>query len=127
MAVTASISLSPSTVQINQTSRATLTVSNSGGSAVSVIAATPSCVLTGHSAATDKTPFAASVIPLSAGFPTTVPAGGSLKLYFDICVFEPSGTTTFDVGALVLSSGNVYSSPTPATLTVEQLDFQDAT
>jgi hypothetical protein len=63
---------------------------------------------------------------LSAGFPISVPASGSLVVRFSVCAFEPS-RTTYDVGAVILSTGNVYSSPTAATLTVTAPNFQDAT
>lgn len=104
---------------LEQEAIATVTVSNSGGSAVNLLSCLLTTCITGNSFALDKTSFAAGDAPLSAGFPVAVPASGSLVLRIPIIYFQPSGSTTFDVSAnLISSDGSNFSPSSPATITV---------
>jgi|SRR5271165_6273475 len=126
MAMTATISLSPSTVQINQPIMATLTVSNSGASAVSILNIAPTAVQTGNSMATDETPFAAGQsIPGGSALPVSVPPSGNLVFNIPFIFFDPS-VSTYSCSANISSSDGSFFSPTAATCTVNQIQFNDA-
>lgn len=126
MAMTATISLSLSTVLINQPTNAVLIVSNSGSSAVNVIALAPLVYFTGNSA-----PYATSVAQgewaLGPGVNITVPASGSLAYSAPFVFFAPStgqygaGNGTFSVGAVCQTSDGSIFSPTAATVTVNPI------
>jgi hypothetical protein len=131
MALSATISLNQSVAQINQPTLASLTISNSSGSSIKITSVTPTVVLDSNSAALDASSFSGGTVPFGPGYTSIVPANGSLVLQFSVCVFEPSltfpSTVLYSVGANISASDGSYFSPTPATLTVTQVNFQDAT
>lgn len=128
MAMTATISCSPSTVQIGQKITATITVSNSGSSAVTVTGIQLYANYTGDSLA-PHTSVSYGQPNLSAGATTSVAASGSQVFPVDLTFFAPStgllsaGSGTFDVGAQIQSSDGSYFHPTATTVTVNNITF----
>lgn len=123
MAMSATISVSPSTAKVNQEVVATLTVSNSGGSAVNVTSIDPSAFQTSIGAAAKACSPVGYQTSLSgvAGPPirVSVAASGSTIFVFSYKFFAPStNSSTYDVGAVVTSDDGSVFSPTAATVTV---------
>lgn len=110
MAMTASLAISPSTVIINQPIACSLTISNSGGSAVNVLSVVPTAIVHGSSPPDAVESCALGVVNLGPGQVVAVPASGSLTFGFGVVFFGPStgpigaGSGTFDIGANVSSS-----------------------
>lgn len=127
MAMTATISMSPSSGYINQKMNGSLTISNSGGSSVLVTSIQPQTKLTGSPSIDINTGVAVSLPPLGQGQNITVPASGSLVFPISFVFFGPStgpigaGSGTFDCGAVCQSSDGSIFSPTPATVTINPL------
>jgi hypothetical protein len=128
MAITATISCAPDPVQINQKVTATITVSNSGSSAVTVQGIRLSAQYTGDSAA-PHTSVSYGSPNLSAGATTSVAASGSTVFPVDLTFFAPStgllsaGVGTYDVTAFIQTSDGSYISPTADTITVNNITF----
>lgn len=124
MAMTATLTISPSTATVNQDISGTLTVSNSGGSAVNVTSITPFMRQTSAVAATlaDN----AVALPNSMGqagpkISTSVAAAGSTIFKFTVQAFAPSTNgSTYDVGAIVTSDDGSVFAPTAQTVTVNK-------
>lgn len=123
MAMTATISALPTTVLINQPSNMTLTISNSGGAAVTVVGIQPTAIPTGATNAS----CGIGVPAISSGFNVSVPASGSLVFPFSVVFFAPStgpigaGSGTYSVGAVCETSDGSVFSPTAATVTVNPI------
>jgi len=120
MALSASIALSIAGVSVSsvpreQKVRATLTVSNSGGSPIVLDNITPTIHSTSLSPSTEAPSAAMGTCQIDSNNP--VPAGGSAIYVFDFTPHVSSLTSTFSIGSLI-SGGGVNISPTPATLTV---------
>lgn len=127
MAMTATISLSPSTVLINQPVNAALTVSNSGGAAVTMTSIVPLVYATGLTAATSAVSCGIGEAPLGPGQVISVPASGSVIFPFSVVFFAPStgpigaGNGTFSIGAACQSNDGSNFAPTAATVTVNPI------
>lgn len=117
MAMTASIALSSATSVKNQQVLATLTISNSAGSAVTVTGIRPTALFTG-APSNDPAACALGMPVFSPGFSVSVPASGSLKFTFGVVGFISTGTGTFSIGAICNSNDGSVFSPTVTTLTV---------
>lgn len=128
MAMSATISCSPSAVQINQKVTATITVSNSGSSAVVVQGIRLAASYTGGTTA-PQTSVAYGQPNLSAGATVSVAASGSQTFPVDLVFFAPStgllsdGAGTYDVTAYIHSDDGSYFSPTAALVSVDQITF----
>lgn len=128
MAMSATISVSPDPVLVNQTCTATITVSNSGASAVTVQSIQLHAYLTGASEPTHL-PVAYGQPNLLPGATTSVDASGSTVFPVNLTFFAPStgilsaGSGTFDVTAYIKSSDGSQFSPTADTVTVNYLPF----
>lgn len=126
MAMSATISVNPSTVLINQQVNVIVTIANSGGSAVSVTSIAPFGFLTG-SAIPYHPALNFGAINLGPGVSTSVPASGSLSFPVSLIVFSPStgqyggGSGTFSISAICGASDGSVFSPTAATLTVNPI------
>lgn len=119
--MSATISVSPTTMAQQQLATATIVVSNSGGAVVNVLSCQLTSNLTGTSTALDKTSFAPGVAPLSAGFPVAVPASGTLTIRVPVVYFQTSGSTTFNLSASIPCSDGSTVIPTAATLTITSI------
>jgi hypothetical protein len=130
MALSATISLAQTPIGYNQQSSASVTVSNSGGSPVTITGFAPQILATGAPTYQTNIDSQAS-LPTLAGInalPLTVPASGSLVVAFAYNVFSPqvaeagnldqSVPTTYAVGCIVDTSDGSRFSPTPATVTI---------
>lgn len=121
MAITATISCSPSAVLINQKVTATVTVENDGASAVTVQGIRLHANYTGGSTA-PHTSVAYGTPNLSAGATVTVAPSGSTVFPMDLTFFSPStgilsdGDGTYDVSAYISTSDGSYIAPTEAAL-----------
>jgi len=117
MAMTATIAVSSATAKPNKELVVTLTVSNSGGSAINMQSVLTTCVQTGNAG---SIPAAAGfgLAPLGPGQNISVPASGSLILKYGIVFFAPSIGTTYSIGAICNSADGSVFSPTAATCTV---------
>lgn len=124
MAMTASISLAQSTATVNQDILATLTVSNSGGSAVNVTSINPTIVQTSGGAGILSAASACDQNSLAQAGPLTsvsVAAAGSTLFQFTVKAFAPSTNgSTYSVGAIITSDDGSVFSPTAATVTVNR-------
>jgi len=132
MAITATISVSPSAVQVNQKVTCTITVSNSGPSAVTIVGIRPYANFTGD-AKDASTSVAYGTPNLSAGATTSVAASGSTVFPLDVTFFAPSsgllstGSGTYDMNAFIQDSEGSYISCTAAALVrVNQITFPDS-
>ena len=144
MAITATLALSASTVTAPFQVTATLTVSNSGGSAVIVNNAQAYATASGG-AGTQSCAVNVGQVNVTAGFNTTVPASGSLTLTFGITAMGPIATTyptnpfgngpagntitpliplampnqqVYTIGAYVYTNDGATTSPSTVSLTV---------
>lgn len=128
MAMTATISCSPSAVMINQQVTATITVANSGSSTVTVQGIRLSAKYTGDGNA-PHTAVAYGTANLSAGATTTVAPSGSTVFPMDLKFFAPStgllsdGNGTFDVIPYITCSDGSYISASAALVSVDQITF----
>jgi len=132
MALTASISLSQSTIGYNQKSSANVTISNSGGSDVTLSHLSPQILASGSEQYTVNLNSRASG-PGLTGFspPITVPATGSVVVPFSYVVFSPqvaesgnlsqSVPATYSVGCNLITSDGSSFAPTAATLTISPI------
>lgn len=124
MALTATISLSQSTVTIHQPTIAKLTVSNSGGAAINMAQITPRVNFTGDAATEDASSYGCTNSVLINPANQSVPAGGSTIYSFEVVVHAPStgidglGSGTYDVGAQCYGADGQSFVPTATTLTV---------
>lgn len=127
MAMTASLTVSPSTVIINQPIACSLTVSNSGGSAVNVLSIQPNAIVHASSPPNAVESAALGVVNLGPGAVVSVPASGSVTYGFSVIFFAPStgpigaGSGTFDIGALVSASDGSNFTPTAQSVTVNPI------
>lgn len=117
MAMTATIDVSPATCEVNFPLVATVTISNSGGSAINVTSITLNSKLTG-APSNDYAACALGQPFLGGGATISVPASGSLTFKMGVVFFRDSGSTTYDVGAICTSSDGSVFSPTADTVTV---------
>ena len=127
--VTATIALSPSTVQIGQKVTATVSFTSTVNAAVTVTGMQPHAIITGASE-----PMPASV---AYGVPNlqannaaiSIAASGTAAIPFDIVFFAPStgllsaGSNTYDVGCQCQTSDGEVFHPTVATVTVNNITF----
>lgn len=126
MAMTATISLSPSTALINQTVNAVLTISNSGGAAVVVTSIAPYSFYTGSSVPYHPASNA-GVANIGPSANISVPASGSQAFAIPFVFFAPStgqygaGNGTYSVSAICQSADGSVFSPTAATVTVNPI------
>jgi hypothetical protein len=126
MAMSATISVSPSTVLINQPANAVITISNSGGSAVQVTNIAPFIFFTGSAIPYDPSANIGA-INLGPSVNVSVPAAGSLSFPFSMVFFAPStgplgtGGGTYSVNAICQSNDGSVFSPTAATITVNPI------
>jgi hypothetical protein len=122
MSMSATISI-PSTGTVNQPLVATLTVSNSGSSAVNLTSVAPLAYNTSGSLMTPgSSPVALGDVPLGPNSLLTVSAGGSLILTFPV-IFSAPSNGTYSVGAYLQSNDGSSFSPTPATTTVTNFTY----
>jgi hypothetical protein len=126
MALSATISLSPTTTIINQQTTAFVTITNSIATPVNIIAFTPIATVTGGAVSTYPA-CALGVVDLGPGAITMVPASGTLSFSFGATFFAPStgpigaGTGTYSVGCVIVGADGSVFSPTAATLTVNPI------
>src|SRR5271165_4666264 len=97
MALSATLSLSLSSVQISQPTIATVVISNSGGSSVNLVNCQPTAIQTGGSQPSSWIPFAAGNMLDGLAGSIQIPGGGSLTLLIPYVFFQPS-SSTYDVG-----------------------------
>lgn len=128
MAITASISLPQSTIGYNQLATALVTVSNSGGSDVTVTELKPQILATGAPTYQTNINSKASSLPKPPGQVFTSPAGSSVVVPFSFLCYSPqvaeqgnldqSVPATYAVGCIVQTSDGSLVSPTAATVTI---------
>lgn len=131
MAITAAITLSASTINANQKTTATCTVTNSGSSAVNVTAMTPFAAPTGTTK--QSVSCAVGMPPLGPGMTVAVPgSSGTLAVLFDVIPQAPQANTTapgqvaeptsfqYDIGCYVYTSDGSQVAATVATVTVNE-------
>lgn len=128
MAMTATISCAPDPVQIGQKVVATITVSNSSGSSVSVTGINLYANYTGDNLQPHVS-VAYGKPNLLPGATVAVAASGSTIFPVDLTFFAPStgllstGVGTYDVGAQITSSDGSVFHPTADTITVNNITF----
>ena|SRR5271166_5945567 len=135
MSMSATISVLPTSVVQQEPSLASVVISNSGGSPVSVLSCLLNAIFTGDSFPKDTPPAAFAAAPLNGNFPFTVPAGGSITLNLPVILFLPSARvppapttySTYDISAVIYTSDGSTFSPSAAQLTVTAIPITDAT
>lgn len=126
MSLSATLSLSASTLIINQPVTAFVTVSNSGGSVVNINSFTPLVTVTSGAIGTIAA-CATGVVDLGPGATIGVPASGSLSFMFNVVFFAPStgpigaGTGTYSISANIVGSDGEVVQPTAATITINPI------
>lgn len=130
MAITASIAVSNASPVSMQKIAATCTVSNSGGADVLVTGCQP--LYYGNGSQSTGPSGAIGVPPLGPGMNLTVPAGGTLKLTWDLVAFKPQGgyvgnPAEFGQAELYLAGATIYTNDgsvtTASTATVTNSHF----
>lgn len=130
MALSATIAVSPGTVQVNQKVTATVSFTSTSSSAVTVTGMQPYALYTGASV---------NAIPVSVNFglpnlqannsQISIAASGTATIPFDMVFFAPStgllsaGAGTFDVGCQCQTSDGSVFHPTVTTVTVNNITF----
>jgi hypothetical protein len=128
MALSATIALTESVVNINQPVHGVVTISNSGASNLLLISFVPRARLTGSTGELNIG-MAVSAPAIGAGQNVTIPAGGTLAISCQYIFFSPStgtaglGSNTYSCGANLLGSDGSNFFPTMATVTVNPLPF----
>lgn len=131
MAMSATISCSPSAVQINQKVTATVTIANSGSSSVNVVGIRLHATYTGGSQP-GNVAVAYGTPNLSAGATVSVAASGSQVFPVDLTFFAPStgllslGSGTYDVIAYCQGSDGSYFAPSAALVSVDNITFPES-
>ena len=119
MAITATLSLSPSTVKagVSAPVNVILVVSNSGTDDVKITNIRP--IAEPNGSTKGSVPINLGHPPLGPGRNVTVAAGGSLTVTWSLVVHGPQarGTVYYDIGAEVTTSDGSITRPTVATLT----------
>ena len=124
MAITATISASPSTVVTEQKCTAIVTISNSSAFPVNVTAMNGTALPTGASGTNYNTGVAVGVINTGPSANLTIGASGSLVLTFDLKFHGPStgylsdGANTYSVSAIIYTDDGSVTVPTATTVTV---------
>lgn len=128
MALSATLSLSQSPIGYNQKSSANVTVSNSGGSPVTVLSLQPQILASGAPSLETNINSSSSSLPQGFGMVFSVPAGGSVVIPFDYNVFSPqvvesgnldqSVPTTYSIGCNIITSDGSSFAPSPQTVTI---------
>lgn len=127
MALSATLSTPLSTVPAGYQVQCHITISNSGGSAVTIKQIRPSIKSTPISFSEDKSSYAAA-FPGAGGL--QVPAGGSQQFLMQVVfhgannvgsydVPNPRGTT-YDMGCIIYAADGSITVPTPIAMTVTQ-------
>lgn len=124
MAITAAITLGSATLTTGQKTAVTCTVSNSGGSAVTVTGIVPLCMPAGSTKRTVA--VALGEPPLGPGMTVSVAASGSTPFTWDAVPFAPTSgqglampaQQIYDMGATVYTSDGAITAATTTTLTV---------
>jgi hypothetical protein len=129
MALSATISLAQTPISFNQQSSANVTISNSGGSAVSVVTLSPQILASSAPSYETNTSSRSSSLPKGFGQQFSVPASGSVVVPFNFVVFSPqvamnsqesqSVGTTYSISCNIeTSDGSAFAPASPATLTI---------
>lgn len=126
MAITATIALSSATCVAEQPIAVTVTVSNSGLAAVTVLNIVPTAPINGTTAETSA--IAKGQPPTGPGMTVSVAASGSTPFTWLVVPHAPTtdGTSTpaepaslvYSIGATITTSDGAVTVATPATLTV---------
>jgi hypothetical protein len=124
MAITASVAMSSATCKSGQQVIATLTVSNSGGSAVVVTGIEP--VVTPNGQTSQAVAVGVGRPAVGGNFSSSVAASGSTAFPFPVCPNAPTtsaglampSSLVYSIGATVLTSDGAITAATPATVTV---------
>ena len=123
MAISASITLDRSVTQRNQKVRALLTVSNSGGSPVTILNVVPFVQNAAFPSPQFQTNATGQVIAN-----VIIPAGGSNTLVWDTMLETANPTTNYDsppsqnnynIGCLIYGDDGSITSPTVQTVSVQ--------
>jgi hypothetical protein len=116
-ALSATISLSASSVYINKNVVATVTITNSAAGAINMLSINGYAYSTGDKPS-HPYPMAIGTVPLLAGENIiAVPGSGSQTFQFTIIPFASSGSNTIQVGCYCLSQDGEVFQPTEVTLT----------
>lgn len=128
MALSATISLAQTPISFNQQSIALVTISNSGGSAVTVLTLQPQILATSAPSYQTNVNSRSSSLPKGFGQQFSVPASGSVTVPFNYLIFSPqvaengnldqSIETTYTVGCNIETSDGSLFAPTPSTVTI---------
>lgn len=124
MAITATISVAPSTVVTEQKATAKVTISNSGAYPVNVVTIQGYALPHGASVSNYNSGVSVGVVNTGPSTNLVVPAGGDLVLNFDLKFHAPStgvlsaGSQYYDVSANIVTDDGSNTSPTAATVTV---------
>jgi hypothetical protein len=124
MAITASIALGDSSASPGQRVGVVLTVSNSGGSAVTVTAVTP--MMSPSGSTKESVAGNSGTVPLGPGMTVSVAASGSTTFAYQVVAFAPQpggllanpASYVYDIGATVYTSDGAITDATSAELTV---------
>lgn len=116
MAITAVVTLTRETTQINTPVTASLAISNSGGSDVNLVSVSPQMKKTGSSDGAANNSMCNFSLPEFGYVPIVVPAGSSKTVAFKVVPFVPGAS--FDVSADVCTSDGSEIRATADTLAV---------
>lgn len=122
MALSATVTLSSSSIVVGQTVRAFITVTSTNAIATSIAYIIPQIKQTGNTLPLDKSAWGAGPVAQPGNIP--VPANGSEVFTMDVAFYTPSlilaGAiqTTYDVGCLISDTSGNLVTPTPATVSV---------
>jgi hypothetical protein len=128
MAISASLALAETPIAYNQQSSANVTISNSGGSAVTVVDLQPQILASSAPSYQTNVNSSSSSLPKGFGQVFSVPASGSVVVPFSYCIFSPqvaengnldqSVPATYSIGCNIITSDGSSTAPSPQTLTI---------
>lgn len=126
--LTASISVSPTSLLVGGTTNVTCTVTNSGSLPIAILGQVGT--VAPHSQTNTENQAAVSgAAPVGSGIPQNVPANGTLTLYWTVVLYGPVvqdalGHTswTYDIGAILNGGDGENITASTATATVALMD-----
>lgn len=133
MALSATITLSPSTARVDQEVMATVAITNGGASPVQVLQIKPRVYFTGNSIPLDGSSYSAGDVPLNGTIVSLIPAGQTASFNFFIAMHTPSvnydGTQgSYSVTCEIQGSDvPLVVTPTPVTISVTQVPKEAST
>jgi hypothetical protein len=120
MAMSAVVTLNPTTASPNEQVSASVEITNSGASDVTLTGGRPTASVSGTK--NESVSVNCGMLPITSGADLTVPASDTLTISFGVVCFKPEPTgesSDYDIGCILEFSDGSYIQATVDTLTIE--------